>query len=90
MSRQLVRSTSDRILGGVCGGVAAFTGFNVTVIRIIWAAAIVFAGSGLLLYILAWIIMPQEGSGKSGLDSIIASFQAHRPNGPSQNPTDLR
>jgi len=89
MSKQLVRSTSDRILGGVCGGIANFTGANVTIVRIVTAALVVLWGSGLLLYILAWIIIPQEGTGKSGLDSIIASFRGHNPP-PPHNPTDLR
>lgn len=58
--KKLYRSQSRRMIGGVCGGLADFTGLDVSLLRLLWAAAIFLAGTGLLLYILCWIIIPDE------------------------------
>lgn len=58
--KKLYRSRTKRLIGGVCGGLADFTGLDATIIRLVWAAAIFFAGTGLLLYLLCWIIIPEE------------------------------
>lgn len=57
---QLRRSLSDRWLGGVCGGIAQVTGVPSWVWRLIFTFGLVFAGCGLALYILLWILVPQE------------------------------
>jgi phage shock protein C len=57
---QFRRSLNDRWLGGVCGGIAQATGVPSWVWRLIFTFGIVFAGSGLALYILLWILVPQE------------------------------
>ncbi len=57
---QLRRSLADRWLGGVCGGIAQVTGVPSWVWRLIFTFGIVFAGTGLALYILLWILVPQE------------------------------
>ena len=57
---QLRRSLSDRWLGGVCGGIAQVTGMPSWVWRLIFTFGLVFAGTGLALYILLWILVPQE------------------------------
>ena len=60
MSGTLKRSRTDRMIGGVCGGIGKHLGIDPTLIRLLWAAAIFIYGTGLLLYILAWIIIPEE------------------------------
>jgi len=57
---QLRRSLSDRWLGGVCGGIAQVTGVPSWVWRLVFTLGIVCAGSGLALYILLWILVPEE------------------------------
>jgi phage shock protein C len=57
---QLLRSRSDRWLGGVCGGLARLTGMASWVWRLIFAVLFLFWGSGLLLYILLWVFVPDE------------------------------
>ena len=57
---QLRRSLSDRWLGGVCGGIAQVTGVPSWVWRLVFTFGIVFAGTGLALYLLLWILVPQE------------------------------
>ena len=59
MEKKLYRIEQGKLLCGVCNGLAEYLNMDVTVIRLIWAALTVFsAGTGLLLYILAAIIMP--------------------------------
>jgi len=57
---QLRRSLGDRWLGGVCGGIAQITGMPAWVWRLVFTFGVVFAGSGLVLYILLWILVPEE------------------------------
>ncbi|EAA0091949.1 PspC domain-containing protein [Listeria innocua] len=57
--RKLYKSSSQKMFAGVCGGLAEYFGIEVTIIRLIWAGAVLFLGTGILLYILAAIIMPK-------------------------------
>jgi phage shock protein C len=54
------RSRTDRVFGGVCGGIARSTGMEAWVWRLLFAALFICAGAGLLLYILLWIFVPAE------------------------------
>lgn len=59
--RKLVRSINDKMIGGVCGGIAEYFGWDSTLIRIIWALATIFtAFAGIIVYIILWIIMPKD------------------------------
>lgn len=61
-TKKLTRSTTDRWLGGVCGGIAEYTGWDVTLIRVLTLVlAIVGFGSVIVAYIAAWILMPKAG-----------------------------
>ncbi|MDI3530119.1 MAG: phage shock protein [Thermoanaerobacter sp.] len=60
VNKKLTRSKDNRMLGGVCGGLGKYLGIDPTIIRLIWAAFVVFWGAGIVLYILAWIIIPEE------------------------------
>jgi phage shock protein C len=61
--KRLYRSKKDRILGGVCAGLGEHLDVDPTVIRLIWAVVSVLSvGTGIVIYILAWIIIPEEGS----------------------------
>jgi len=58
-ARRIYRSRSDRILGGVAGGFARYLGVDPVLIRLA-LVALLFAGIGFVLYIVAWIIIPEE------------------------------
>lgn len=60
MVKKLYRSVSDKKIAGVCGGLAKYFGVDSTVVRLVWAAAVILAGAGLLLYLIAWVLIPQE------------------------------
>ena len=59
--RRLVRPRRDRKIAGVCAGVAQYYGWNVTVLRLIWFLAFLLLGAGGLLYLILWIVLPNEG-----------------------------
>jgi phage shock protein PspC (stress-responsive transcriptional regulator) len=54
------RSQSDRWVGGVCGGMARSTGMESWLWRLLFAVLFIFAGAGLLLYLLLWVFVPSE------------------------------
>ena len=58
-TRRIYRSRDDRILGGVAGGFGKYLGVDPVLIRLA-LVALLFAGVGFLLYIVAWIIIPEE------------------------------
>ena len=57
---RLRRSRSDRWIGGVCGGLAAATGVEAWIWRLVAVALALFGGSGLILYLLLWLFVPNE------------------------------
>ncbi len=58
----LVRSRKGRILAGVCAGIADYLGVDVTVVRVIVAVvAVITGGAGVLAYLVAWALIPEEG-----------------------------
>ena len=62
--KRLYRSKKERILGGVCVGLGEHLDVDPTVIRLIWAVVSVLSiGTGIIIYILAWIIIPEEDTG---------------------------
>lgn len=60
MEKKLYKSTTDKKIAGVCGGVAEYFGMDSTLVRIGYAALVVFAGTGLLLYIICALVMPEK------------------------------
>lgn len=58
--KKLYRSTNNKMLAGVCGGIAEYFNIDPTIVRLVWAGLTVFQGIGLLLYILAAIIIPDD------------------------------
>ncbi|SNX55116.1 PspC domain-containing protein [Thermoanaerobacterium sp. RBIITD] len=60
MDKRLYRSKTQAVLGGVCGGIAEYFDVDVTIIRLIWVLAALMGGTGLLFYIIAWVIIPEN------------------------------
>jgi phage shock protein PspC (stress-responsive transcriptional regulator) len=59
--RRLERSSTDRMLGGVAGGVARYLGVDATLVRIVTVGLAFLGGAGVLLYLAALLLMPEEG-----------------------------
>ena len=58
----LRRSASDQWIGGVCGGLSNFTGMDTWLWRLAFALMLILGGTGLLLYVLMWILVPLEST----------------------------
>jgi len=59
MDSQLVRSESDKMLAGVCGGLARYFGIDAALVRLVFVLA-VLSGVSPFVYLLLWIVMPSE------------------------------
>ncbi len=57
--KKMYRDPDGKVLGGVASGIAAYFGVDVVIIRLLFFAAIFIAGTGLILYIILWIILPE-------------------------------
>lgn len=62
--KKLLRSRNDKVIGGVCGGVAKFVNIDPTLLRIATLLLVVFGGLSLWLYIILWIFLPMEERSK--------------------------
>ena len=71
MAKKLFRSTTDKMIGGVCGGIAQYLEIDSTIVRIISAVIILFTyGAGLAAYIVAWILVPEDEGYAEGSGSV--------------------
>ena len=61
--RRLTRSRTDRMIAGVCGGFAAYSGIDANIVRLLMVLLAVFGGAGAVLYLVAWVIVPVEDAG---------------------------
>jgi len=78
MAKRLYRSSSNKVLGGVCGGIAEFFGIDATWVRLAAAVLAVIGGTGVIIYILLWLVLPDDATGDIGLDAVFDFYQAHR------------
>ena len=60
MNKKLYKSNQNKMVDGVCGGIAEYLGIDPTVVRLCWVLFCALGGSGLLAYIIAAIIIPRS------------------------------
>lgn len=60
--KRLTRS-NNKMIGCVCAGLAEYLDIDPTIVRIVWVLMVLFAGFGILLYIILWLIMPKQQIG---------------------------
>ncbi|MGB2589282.1 MAG: PspC domain-containing protein [Candidatus Acidiferrum sp.] len=61
--KRLMRSSTDKKLGGVCAGLADYFDMDPTVVRIVWLLLVLCGGTGVLAYIILWIVLPLAPGG---------------------------
>jgi phage shock protein PspC (stress-responsive transcriptional regulator) len=84
MQTKLYRSSTDKMLGGVCGGLGAYLGIDPVLIRLFFVLLTLGGGSGIVIYMLMWILIPYPDQGtaasaetiKAGADEISARARA--------------
>ena len=64
MEKKLYRSMENRKIAGVCGGLGEYFDIDPVIIRVAWILFLLAGGTGILAYILAWIIIPDQPAGK--------------------------
>lgn len=71
-TKRLYRARDGRVVAGVCAGLAAYFGVDPTLVRLAFAVFAVFGGFGILLYLGAWLLIPEEGGdGTSIAENIV-------------------
>ncbi len=58
-TRRLTRSTSDKWIGGVCGGLAEYFGWNANLVRLLFVLSCLLPGPQFIVYLVLWIIIPK-------------------------------
>jgi phage shock protein C len=72
-TKVLVRSQQGRMVAGICAGIAGYFGIDATLVRVIVAVvSIITGGAGLLAYLAAWVIIPEEGEKTSSAQNIVS------------------
>ncbi|HEY3978986.1 MAG TPA: PspC domain-containing protein [Streptosporangiaceae bacterium] len=79
-SKVLVRPRARRMIAGVCAGFADYLGVDVTLIRVLVAAlAVITGGAGLLAYLVAWALIPNETEDLRVPDDMVSSRRGAPP-----------
>lgn len=69
--KRLERSETNKVIAGVAGGIGEYFEIDPTIIRLIFILLTIFGGSGILIYIIFWLIMPSSGSSDNDVQSTI-------------------
>ena len=59
-TKKLFRSKKNKVIAGVCGGIGEYFNVDPVLIRLLWVVFTLIGGAGILAYIIAWIIIPEE------------------------------
>jgi phage shock protein C len=74
-SKRIYRSETNRIIAGICGGLGEYLDIDPVIIRIILVLITIFGGSGVILYIIAWIVIPTKSDLAKDKDYVDRNFQ---------------
>lgn len=69
-----IRPKDNRMVAGVCAGLARRYNWDVNLVRLLWVVAALSASIGFWLYIVAWIVFPEEGSNARGGDTFMRNI----------------
>jgi phage shock protein C len=79
-TKVLVRSRKDRMVAGVCGGIADYFGWDVTLVRVVVAVvSVITGGTGVLAYLAAWALIPTEGENASIAEDLLSKPRHDSP-----------
>ncbi|MGI8335820.1 PspC domain-containing protein [Actinomadura scrupuli] len=78
-SKQLVRTHEGRMVAGVCSGTGEYLGIDPNIVRLALAVFTLLGGSGILVYALGWLLVPEEGKDTSIVQELINKQQQKTP-----------
>lgn len=58
--KKLYRTRANRVIAGICSGVGIYFNIDPVIVRLLWVILTIAGGAGLLAYIIAWVIIPEE------------------------------
>lgn len=64
---RLMRSETDKMIAGVCGGLAAYLGVDPVLVRLGFALLLLASGVGIIIYVILWVVMPSAATGEAGI-----------------------
>lgn len=70
--KRIYRTREGRIVAGVCSGLARYFGIDATLVRLAFGVLTIFGGMGVLAYLIAWLIVPEEGEEASIVESLVS------------------
>lgn len=73
MEKKLYKSSTNKVFGGVCGGIAEYFVVDAVIVRLLWVVFTLMGGAGLIAYIIAAIIIPYRDNGYQEHDSYVRS-----------------
>ena len=73
MEKRLYRSRDEKMIGGVCGGLAEYFGVDPVLVRALWVAITLLAGVGIVLYLILWVLVPLRPPGSIRADLRLAA-----------------
>ena len=65
MEKRLTRDVKNKKIAGVCAGIANYFDLDPTLVRVIWILLVCVAGTGVLAYLIAWVVMPEDSSAEA-------------------------
>jgi phage shock protein C len=88
MNQPLTRSATDKMIAGVCGGIARSFGIDASIVRILAVVLSLFFGVVLVIYLALWLVLPLEQGGPTGFDDLKKMFSGTGSSTPP--PSDYR
>jgi phage shock protein C len=76
--KQIHRSREDRIVSGLCGGLGRYANIDPVIIRILFVAFTLFGGSGILLYVIGWLAIPDDGQSTAPIGRLANRLRRRR------------
>ena len=73
--QRLMRSSNDKVIAGVCGGIAQYFGLDPVIVRLIMVALVFAGGVSILLYPVLWLVMPVAGAGQTSFGDNLQDLQ---------------
>jgi len=71
MESRLYRPAGNRVIAGVCSGIAEFFALDPTIVRLAWAVLAIVGGTGFMLYLAAWAVIPEEDGRRATLPMVL-------------------
>lgn len=69
--KKLIRTRTNRMLAGVCSGLGSYFGIDPNLVRLVLAILTLFGGTGIILYLAGWLLIPEEGESTSIAEGLI-------------------